>query len=69
MRASTGPSAAPFQLMCLSGYIKYLTHHLLGNIEVFTDSVYVCVYGIVLFRTFQFILKEEISKFIRLFIY
>lgn len=57
------PSAAPFQLVCLSGYIKHLGHLLLGNIEVFTDSMYVCIYGIVLFRTFHFVLKKEINKF------
>ena len=52
----------PF-LVCLSGHTKHLGHFSLGNSEVFTYSVYVCVNGIVLFGTFHFILKKEMSRF------
>lgn len=57
------PCALPFQSVCLSGHTKPLGYFLLGNSEVFTYSLYVCVNGIVLFGTFHFILKKEFSKF------
>lgn len=58
MSTSSSLNTASSHLVCLSGYIKYLVHLLLGNTGVFP----VCMYMEELYRLELFILKKKISK-------
>lgn len=57
MSTCSSPNTASSHLVCLSEYIKYLVHLLLGNTGVFP----VCMY-MELYRLELFILKKKISK-------